>query len=541
MSEAKLKFEAPNQSSRSKNIFFFFSGFVCCGFLLVFAENRHALLSTFARTDQYYEDVVTLNYVDQNFANIRKYGSEKLFEIIGNQTIEKYRNYGSEKASEIIEKFKNSYGSASLSGIISSRRKQNYDRNDVSNMSDSFLFLGDDQFGQKLTQTCGYWLDQVDTWKMKAKRNNYQKRFYAHQQRSGTGDRLAGALTALNHAMTRGEILDVAWTKLYTVFKPSFFVANDPPLINYLENAKSLKIGSCKAASYYKCSYEFHKSDRCPVYNRACTQEKNCEELVDRYGSSLNMAHVLGCQMRLMFQPTKKFMNHNVSLFVNNTVISGPLVELISDIKQKYETIAVHLRLGDYYMRGSIDGDPVEGKEFKVARVSKECIDKVDAFVSNKTSSPSTGNRKPVRWIIASDDPRIRNHFKEKFPHKVITLESKPMHVSRINTKSGDEKATENMYNLFAEWFLLGVADHMVTNNAHNFGVSAFSRSAWIYNLKSQYYEVDLEHSNYNCKKKEYRYQGAVNRVPQTCKDPSNALHVQQPHLTHFLEPVGKR
>ncbi len=75
---------------------------------------------------------------------------------------------------------------------------------------------------------------------------------------------------------------------------------------------------------------------------------------------------------------------------------------------------------------------------------------------------------------------------------------------------------------LFAEWFVIGSSDHLITNAAHDFGVSAFSRSAWIYNLKSRYYEIRFSKPG-NCKRKEFQYEGAVGTVNKVCRLPVSA------------------
>mmetsp|Transcript_15004 Transcript_15004/g.17549 ORF Transcript_15004/g.17549 Transcript_15004/m.17549 type:complete len:236 (-) Transcript_15004:245-952(-) len=230
-----------------------------------------------------------------------------------------------------------------------------------------------------------------------------------------------------------------------------------------------------------------------------------------------------------MFQPTEEFMNHEISWYIDGKTVNGTLSEVVQEMKQ-YETIALHLRLGDTFMKHSVDGDPENGKERNAIKKSEFCMAKVDKYVVNKTSSRSSGKSKPIKWIIASDDVRIRNYFTEEHPEKVVILQSRPRHVTSLREKKmGVEGAIASTRDLFAEWYLLGVADHMVTNNAHNFGTSAFSRSAWIYNLKSQYYEIVLSHPG-NCKMKEYKYQGAVSHVSKVCTTPGGN-ELEQSHM----------
>ena len=126
-----------------------------------------------------------------------------------------------------------------------------------------------------------------------------------------------------------------------------------------------------------------------------------------------------------------------------------------------------------------------------------------------------------TKWIIATDNDNIREYFKRNFPNKTVTLVYSPQH---LNSQKRDAEALKvrELKHLFAEWFLLGKADRLLTNRAHHFGLSSFSRSAWIHNLKSEFYL--LSDDRYFCYKREFVYEGNTGKVPWTCHKGTNPL-----------------
>ena len=150
----------------------------------------------------------------------------------------------------------------------------------------------------------------------------------------------------------------------------------------------------------------------------------------------------------------------------------------------------------------------------------------------------SLNTSRSVKWLISSDDDSIRNHFKKKFPNQTITLDHDVNHITKVTKRGVDDLHKFLMLkNLFAEWFILGRADELITNSIHNFGVSSFSRSAWVYNLKSQYYELRTPSSL--CYRKEYSFQGNTGTVSKECSNSNPLLRkdiaypegLPQPHL----------
>ena len=117
---------------------------------------------------------------------------------------------------------------------------------------------------------------------------------------------------------------------------------------------------------------------------------------------------------------------------------------------------------------------------------------------------------------MASDDPKLRKYFQETFPNKVIMINEKPHHldyVKRLNRK----REREELKNMFAEWYIIGKGDYLLTNNAHDFGVSAFSRSSWLYNLKSRFFMLRTD-QNELCYEGEFPYTGNIALVSSVCR-----------------------
>mmetsp|Transcript_9657 Transcript_9657/g.12622 ORF Transcript_9657/g.12622 Transcript_9657/m.12622 type:complete len:494 (-) Transcript_9657:53-1534(-) len=398
----------------------------------------------------------------------------------------------------------------------------------------------DPEFEQRFRDKCGYWIKKVTKWKqLMAKKKKFPK-FYAHQERSGTGDRLAGSMTAFSTAMKTQNYLELRWTNIDKVFKPSCLLNNEydsqnRPLVVLNGTRKRLGSGTCRLGTWYQCKIVRHNRDRCPVYNRACLDQSSCGELVDTYGKQLNMGNVIGCPIRILFQPKLEFLNHEVSWDIDNRTVNGTLAELVAVMK-KYETIAMHLRLGDALMSKKVEGLPNSSHENSVVKHSQNCANMVDSHIS---SVKPVRTKKEIKWIVASDDQRVRNYYRESFPGKVIILKSRPRHVQivrKIAQEEGAEAGLEAIRDLFAEWYIIGKADHLISNKAHKFGVSAFSRSAWTYNLKSQYYEVTSNHPATNCRRKEFYYHGNSVSINQICKNPSNLLRINQSHLIESNE-----
>jgi len=213
----------------------------------------------------------------------------------------------------------------------------------------------------------------------------------------------------------------------------------------------------------------------------------------------------IGCPLRVALQPTKGFMSSEISWHIDGKVVDGTVQELLTSLKA-FTTIAVHIRLGDSYLvRHVPDWEPKQ-KEMAIFNRSMGCISTVNEKVSSD---------KPTKWIIASDDERLRNFYRDKFPDKVIVLAASPKHIREVRRL---DKARSDTRAVFTEWFLIGSADHLITNHAHGFGISSFSRTAWLYNMKSHYYEFDATADRNTCQFKEFGYEGNIETVATSCR-----------------------
>lgn len=201
--------------------------------------------------------------------------------------------------------------------------------------------------------------------------------------------------------------------------------------------------------------------------------------------------------MRVLFEPTERFLSKRVRWYNEGETVDGKIIDFLSLLHQ-HKTIAIHLRLGDTHFSQK---RPLDFGSIKIAKTVAKCVEKA---VSKFSLSDATNSS--VKWIVASDDSSMRRYFKKMHPERAIILDNDPHHAMEFNGHFRTEGSESDDFTyLFAEWLMLSNADHLVTNLAHNFGVSAFSRSAWLYQLKSEYFEVDIYSGS--CKKRIYRYQ----------------------------------
>lgn len=441
-------------------------------------------------------------------------------------------------------------------------------------------------FGDVFRQQCGWWMKAIRNWKVGVS-DSYQTasvasqladgKLYAQQERSGVGDRMAGIMGAFYFALQRKVRLEVRWTLINEVFQPSCLVdqyisasnissadsetlSDDGVRASHVNSSSTFfsllgdsppkhSANACEHASYYSCSYKEHLSDHCHNYNRACMAKTMCNRLVRSTPlstESITMTNVIGCPLRALLQPRSDFFDHEVSWFVDGSHQHGTLRTLVQLIKTSYLTIAIHIRMGDKYMHENhFKGDPDTNTELSILSRTEECVHVVEQYLAALYETTVLRGRqqpqsiKPVKWLIASDDVRIRNYFQERFPSKVILLSTKPHHVSSIKRDDASVKVQE-VRDLFAEWYLIGQADELITNRAHRFGVSAFSRSARIYHLKSQYFGVEAKNPRIKykgtsqiCRRREFQYQGNSVTIGMPCKGDIKRRNISQPHLDY--------
>lgn len=280
----------------------------------------------------------------------------------------------------------------------------------------------------------------------------------------------------------------------------------------------ALPYKACERRSYYACDFKLHKVDRCPVYSRGCMNEKACNQIKEIYGRHATQVHVFGCPMRLLISPKEDLLDFDITWFIDGGIVNGTVRELASEFA-KYEVISMHIRVGDYAMGG------ISRSKLKpmINDISK-CTGAVDALIER-----SMRNKK-VKWFLASDNPTLKEILKKKYPEKLILLEHKPRHLHKIDSIKGDNSAARSeLKAMFAEWFLLGKGDHLVTNAAHEpgRGVSSFSRTAWLYSLRSKHYLLRNYDGSF-CIRQEFQYEGNLN-IHDDCRNDNPPI--AQPHL----------
>ena len=398
----------------------------------------------------------------------------------------------------------------------------------------------DQDLDDKFDEMCGaFWSGHVAQWVKKIAANKRKDGpLRAIQRRSGAGDRMSGLVTALMTSVQKGKRLSVHWKNLDGAFTTSsklrelseaLDVNMSEPLVEISGAAASMPYRACYQRSFYECSPVAHSQDHCPIYLRSCVGSQSCNKLKEIHEKRIKMAHVLGCALRVMMSPTMELMHHEISWFIDGKVVNGTVLDLVHVLK-RFHVVSVHIRRGDGAFKGG------SAKYLKpLERDLTQCVKQVEeqTFGSGTTSSSSKSSKgdedehgetekevkKETRWFMASDDPNLKAYFREEFPNKTIQLLFRPHHmdyIKRIKRKSAER---DELKNLFSEWFLLGRGDELITNDAHpHFGVSSFSRTAWLYNLKSDFY-ILKDYDRKFCIKRAFKYKGNVNKVHRNCRN----------------------
>ena len=412
----------------------------------------------------------------------------------------------------------------------------------TSSSSSSAPIFVDEELDVKFDAMCGeFWRAHVAHWLDKIRKHKRaEPPMHAIQRRSGAGDRMSGLVTALMTSIQKGKRLVVNWKNLDGAFSSSNKLDElakgfnlSEPLVTLSGGSGSMPYRACYQRSFYECSPLAHSQDHCPIYLRSCVGSQSCRALKEIHDKEIKMAHVLGCPLRVLMSPTMELMHHEISWFIDGKVVNGTVLELAHVLKQ-YHVVSVHIRRGDGAFKGG------SAKYLRpMERDLTQCVKKVEEETSSTASnaaredgdgaSGSSGKADPpsvnataqkeTKWFMASDDPNLKGYFREEFPNKTIQLLFRPHHmdyIKRIKRKSAER---EELKNLFAEWFLLGRGDELITNDAHpHFGVSSFSRTAWLYNLKSDFY-ILKDYDRKFCIKRGFKYKGNVNRVHKICRN----------------------
>lgn len=345
----------------------------------------------------------------------------------------------------------------------------------------------DPELGRRFVSECSFYLKDLQSWEDEANASEWQ--IHAWQQASGAADRLAGLVSAFHGAARTKKKFDVHWEDIDAVFQPSCYLKNimsipksktlAPPKNACTRNSCKVAWGVKKDGNGELCvNSDTHLLD--PLFEiRGCLTEDRCKGIKNWNGGTANLANSVGCPLRLMFEPRPDFLDHPVSFFMDGKIHDSSLRELVKLTKQ-FKTIALHYRAGDEVL--------VEhGKQKKVGNKwidSNECMELVDKYVN--FHGAEKGDNRPVKWIIASDDPGVRHFMENKHPDKVIMLMAPPEHLDLGKLK--DHR--QSTINVFSEWYLLSQADELVANKVKWAPISGFSKFARLYSLNTQYFAI---------------------------------------------------
>ena len=373
---------------------------------------------------------------------------------------------------------------------------------------------------ERFEQMCGYWVDQVEVWKQNMRKHEGKiPTMKAIEKEYGTGDRIVGLITAMEHAINNGKKMQVVWKNIDAPFTMSDKLLSLLGEEFHLEEAVVRFKGArekspCKTKGLgLSCTEERHEN--CPEYYRVCISDEACKVMkrgLAEKNEKLTIAHTVGCPLRLIWSPTQELMSLPVSWYMDGNVYNGTLDEF-ERVMAEYRVVAVHVRLGDGHFDATA-GD-IGWRKKKLILDVKNCAQKVEDYMKKLQETENEANTK---WLIASDDPQLRAFFRKKFPGKTVSLMHHPALLMRMDRM---DKARERMelLNMFAEWYMIGRGDELITNYAHpTFGESSFSRTSWLYNLKSHFFLLRNKAHTTFCEREEFLYHGNVHLVSKSCQ-----------------------
>jgi hypothetical protein len=287
--------------------------------------------------------------------------------------------------------------------------------------------------------------------------------------------------------------------------------------------------------------------------NRACVPRHFCENDTSFYPNGADVANLHGCTIRALLEPTPLFRQAHVSFTDGRHGKKSISLSAVEAYLARYFVIAIHFRATDkiaflHTVQGEYDmtaGNRIFLRPFLCAETIQSHLEQrsVGSHVSvvnelQHAAAPTTNehkvNGKHVRWLVASDSAHFRELAQQLFGDKLLLVELTPEHIDHL---AGGQRSREVLVDTFAEWYMLGLADMLVTNQYEdgdeNFNlysnsgrVSGYSKSAWTYNLKSVYYDAGT------CRRGEMLPEGSWEQTPLACKKKSVfGLPIEQPHL----------
>eukprot|EP00514_Thraustochytrium_sp_LLF1b_P011397 CAMPEP_0184559318 /NCGR_PEP_ID=MMETSP0199_2-20130426/46367_1 /TAXON_ID=1112570 /ORGANISM="Thraustochytrium sp., Strain LLF1b" /LENGTH=549 /DNA_ID=CAMNT_0026956605 /DNA_START=215 /DNA_END=1864 /DNA_ORIENTATION=+ len=403
----------------------------------------------------------------------------------------------------------------------------------------------DEESKERLVSACSNYLYEFEEWRRAVKRS--PKTVVAWQQRSGTGDRLAGLMSAFHYALSTRRKLEIEWDGLGAVFEIPCYL-QDLVSIRSDSNAtrpNALKTDKCHMRS---CVGATLTKDTCkadvahlidPLHIiRGCTSSARCKALDSWHGHTSTLAHTAGCPIALMFAPSQQIMDSQVRYSIAGTNATSTLRALLNRVKG-FRTIGLHFRTGDSSL---LDQDEDLAKEHGPSKLDVQvngishykqqrmmnCLHHVGEYVANGPLGPGeTEEARAVKWVIASDNERLRNYFRREHSDKTIVLSAPPAHIDAPSP----EDVERVLSNTIAEFLLLGQTDELVVWQSR-MRASSFSKFARLYSLRSQYYAILFQKRS--CHRLEMVYDGNTYNTPRDCM-----LNENMGRYTDFVLETG--
>lgn len=261
-----------------------------------------------------------------------------------------------------------------------------------------------------------------------------------------------------------------------------------------------------------------------------------CEKLRQQY-NPVSPVHLVGCPLQLLLTFNSNFFLTTFHYRIRETLYEGTLLSLIAHVS-KYNLIGIHLRSGDGVLRKdkkAVSAEEVvkeeqEEAEIEAARLSKKEQTLIQhAFLCGDLVKSELFPEDNTLFIFASDNKKLRDEVYQQYTNHSVQILFNPYHIIDSSNLKSKTLKIKKLKEMFSEWIMLYLSDEIITNTAHTFGVSAFSRSARLHSLRSDFYLINDEFKGGRvsatgttdqlpvCSKKEYGLTGNLKYLARQC------------------------
>ena len=311
----------------------------------------------------------------------------------------------------------------------------------------------------RVAERCHVYLRESVRWLKADMHGSAIFRCLGPHQCGGHGDRLGALVTLFNVALTENRRLRVThWPGLHRYFEPCALNASERAQWQ-LGVPEEVSNPACPPPVVNVCAPVFPSNATCLeggarflFPNRLCTHTAMCAALKQQV-PGLNVVETLGCPMRLLMEPNRKFLHETVFTLRNGLVVLPNLtMTMIESVMQQYFVIGVQVRMGDEYLS---DQPPSMSRHLEFWERAVKCAKTVEWHHSQKQqvrhslrvvtgprsvrdnkvsfSSPVFVNGKRVKWLVLSDSEEVRQSFISLLDDNVLHLEMVSFFLQFVN------------------------------------------------------------------------------------------------------------